>query len=489
MNKLKNLLSSGNSERNRQATKGGSYSLAVTAVVLAILVVVNIFVSALPTHLTRYDISSSQLYSITSNTKAVVNALEQDVSIYWIVQSGAEDPVIENLLGKYQSLSDHIAVVKKNPDVYPAFAEQYTDEVVQNNSLVVECGDKHRYIGIDDIYLGEINIYSGTYNASDFDGEGAITSAIDYVTSEEYPQVYILEGHGEAELPASFAEQIEKENMETNTLSLLTVDEIPEEADCIVIYAPESDLSVEEKDMLADYVADGGKLLVMAGAVKEGILENLYSLLGDYGVTANEGIVVDNDRKHYAFGVPYVLMPDMASSHITDPLIEENYYAIMPISLGLTVDGSTSKGTVTQLLTTSYNSFSKSFSKLAGDSFSTYEREDGDIEGPFSVAVSIDDNSGGQIHWFTSDEFLNERYNAYSSGANMDMAINALSDLIGESEAMAIRSKSLNYNYLTISDSTSSLLKVLMIGVFPLTYLGVGICVILNRKKVQHETV
>lgn len=362
--------------------------------------------------------------------------------------------------------------------------------LTKNNPMVwTICIALYAAIGIDDIYLGEINIYSGTYNASDFDGEGAITSAIDYVTSEEYPQVYILEGHGEAELPASFAEQIEKENMETNTLSLLTVDEIPEEADCIVIYAPESDLSVEEKDMLADYVADGGKLLVMAGAVKEGILENLYSLLGDYGVTANEGIVVDNDRKHYAFGVPYVLMPDMASSHITDPLIEENYYAIMPISLGLTVDGSTSKGTVTQLLTTSYNSFSKSFSKLAGDSFSTYEREEGDIEGPFSVAVSIDDNSGGQIHWFTSDEFLNERYNAYSSGANMDMAINALSDLIGESEAMAIRSKSLNYNYLTISDSTSSLLKVLMIGVFPLTYLGVGICVILNRKKVQHETV
>ncbi|MFR1480006.1 MAG: hypothetical protein ACLSB9_32205 [Hydrogeniiclostridium mannosilyticum] len=126
MNQLKNLLSSGNSERNRQATKGGSYSLAVTAVVLAILVVVNIFVSALPTHLTRYDISSSQLYSITSNTKAVVNALEQDVSIYWIVQSGAEDPVIENLLTNTQSVTT--LQWRKNPDVYPAFAEQYTDE-------------------------------------------------------------------------------------------------------------------------------------------------------------------------------------------------------------------------------------------------------------------------------------------------------------------------------------------------------------------------
>ena len=488
MNKLKNLLSSGNSERNRQATKGGSYSLAITAVVLAILVVVNIFVSALPTNLTKYDISSSKLYSITSNTKAVVNALEQDVTIYWIVQSGAEDQVIENLLGKYESLSDHIEVVKKNPDVYPTFAEQYTDEAVQNNSLVVECGDKNRYIGIDDIYLGEINIYSGTYDASDFDGEGAITSAIDYVTSEEYPQVYILEGHGEAELPASFAEQIEKENMETNTLSLLTVAKIPEDADCVVIYAPQSDISEEEKKILADYVADGGKLLVMAGAVKEGILENLYSLLEDYGITAHEGIVVDSDPEHYlsfSMNGPVALIPDMTSSAITDPLMEENYSVIMPISIGLTVDSYAGSGTVTELLTTSYDSFSKA----AGYSLSTYEYEEGDIEGPFSVAVSIEDNSGGQIYWFTSDQFLDDMYNAYSSGSNMDLAMNALSDLIGESEAMAIRTKSLNYNYLTISDSTASLLKGLMIGVFPLAYLGVGICVILNRKKVQHETV
>ena len=65
--------------------------------------------------------------------------------------------------------------------------------------------------------------------------------------------------------------------------------------------------------------------------------------------------------------------------------------------------------------------------------------------------------------------------------------MNALSDLIGESESMAIRSKSLNYNYLTIDESTASLLKALMIGVFPLAYLGVGICVIVKRKKAQNE--
>ena len=65
--------------------------------------------------------------------------------------------------------------------------------------------------------------------------------------------------------------------------------------------------------------------------------------------------------------------------------------------------------------------------------------------------------------------------------------MNALADMIGESEAMAIRSKSLNYDYLTISGSTASLLKVLMIGVFPLTYLGIGAGIVLTRRRKQNE--
>ena len=471
-----------NARSNRIALQGGSYSLVITAVVLALLIVVNILVSILPTPMTQYDISASKLYSITSNTKVVVNALQEDVTIYWIVQSGKEDQVIENLLGKYDSLSDHIQVVKKNPDVYPTFAQQYTDETAANNSLVVECGDRSRFISYDDIYLQEADMTTYSYNTS-FDGEGAITSAIDYVVNEEQPQIYVLEGHGESELPSTFSEQIERENMELHTFSLLTVDAIPEDADCIMIYGPTSDISTEEKDMLADYVSGGGKLMVMAGPVENGSLDNLLSLLSDYGVTATDGIVVEGDREHYAFQLPFALMPDMSSSEITDSLIEEHYYPIMPISQGLTVGDTPSGATVTTLLTTS----DLSFSKTAGYDLSTYEKEDGDVDGPFSVGVSITCDSGGQLTWFSSSDFLADMYNAYSSGANVNLGMNALSSMIGESEAMAIRSKSLNYNYLTISDSTSSLLKVAMIGVFPLVYLGIGIFVVVNRRRTQNE--
>ena len=390
------------------------------------------------------------------------------------MQSGEEDDVIENLLSKYDSLSDHVKVVKKNPDIYPTFAEQYTSEEVANNSLIVECGDKSRYIAYDDIYISEANMATYSYDNS-FDGEGAITSAIDYVVNEEQPQLYELEGHGEAELPEAFSEQIEKENIELNTFSLLNEDTIPEEADCILIYAPSSDISTEEKDLLAEYVENGGKLMVLAGPTEDGTLENLYSLLADYGVEAAEGIVVESDREHYAFQAPYILLPDISSNEITDPLLDENYYAIMPIAQGMTVKNN-GKGSVTELLTTSDNSFSK----IDGYSLTSYEKEDGDIDGPFAVAVSIECENDGQIIWFSSSEFLNDTYNSYSSGANLDLGMNALSSMMGENEAVAIRSKSLNYNYLTISDSTSSVLKAVMIGVFPLVYLGIGICVILR---------
>ena len=351
---------------------------------------------------------------------------------------------------------------------------------MQNNSLVVECGDRSRYIGYDDIYVQEADMYSYSYSTS-FDGEGAITSAIDYVVTDELPQLYLLEGHGEQELPASFSEQIEKENIETNSLSLLTVDAIPEDADCVMIYEPSSDISEEEKKMLTDYTKNGGKLLVIAGPVQDGELTNLNSLLADYGVETSEGIVVEGNREYYTVQ-PHILLPDMNNSSITDPLIEEHYYPNMPISQGLVVTESAGDN-VTELLTTS----DQAFSKVAGYDLETYEKEDGDIDGPFALAVSIACDNEGQIVWFSSAAFLDDMYNALSSGSNSDLAMNALSSLIGETEAMAIRSKSLNYNYLSISGSTASLLKVLMISVFPIGYLSIGMYVILKRRKKQNE--
>ncbi len=462
----------------KNAMRGGAYSAAVTAVVLAILIAVNVFVSAMPSGATEYDISASKLYSVTSNTKSVVNALTEDVTIYWIVQADEEDDVIGKLLDRYESLSDHITVEKRNPDVYPTFAEQYTDGTVYNNSLVVECGDRSRYIGYEDIYLTDASMYSYSYSTS-FDGEGAITSAIDYVTNPDQPVVYTLTGHGEEDLPATFADSLEKENITVEDLSLLNTAEIPEDVACLIVYAPQSDISEAERDTLASYVAGGGRLLVMAGPVEAAGLPNFYSLLKPYGVTAAEGIVVEEDQAHYVYPSPVALMPDLAESDVTAPLLEEGYYVIVPLAAGLTVGENTTSASVTSLLTTS----EASFSKPAGYDMATYEKEDGDIDGPFALAVDIACDSGGELIWVSSSAYLDDMYNAYSSGANVNFTMNALSQLIGESETLSIRTKSLNYNYLTISDSVSGLLQVVMIGLIPLAFLGTGIILVVRRRR------
>ena len=458
------------------AFKGGSYAIVLTCIVLALLVVVNLLAGALPANLTKLDISSSKLYSITSNTKAVVNALEQDVTIYWIVQSGKEDDVIDNLLAKYESLSDHIEVVKRNPDVYPAFARQYTDEAVSNNSLVVVSGEKYRYVPYSDIYVSQGSAYSYSYTTS-FDGEGAITSAIDYVVSTQLPILYTLEGHGETALPDTFASQLEKENVETESLSLLNVDEIPEDAAALMIHAPASDISGEEAKMLSEYVKSGGKLLILAGPVADGELTNLYGILSDYGVSAVQGIVSESDRSHYAFQAPYVLLPDLGDSDITAPLAEKNYMAIVPIAAGLQISGDSAVSLL--------NTTDSAYSKIAGYQQTTYEKEDGDIDGPFSLGVDIQDHSSGRIMFFTSSYLLDDMYNAYSSGANNDMVMNALSALMGDRQAMSIRSKSLNYNYLTISESAASTIKLVMIGLVPLCYLAMGVVTVLEKRRMQ----
>ncbi len=460
---------------SKVALKGGSYTITISAIVLAILVVINVLFSKLPSSLTKYDISASQLYSITSGTKVVVNGLDKDVTIYWVVQADKEDSVIENLLNKYESLSSHISVVKKNPDTYPTFTSSYTSEDVANNSLIVECGDKYRYISYSDIYLTDVDYTTYSYNYS-FDGEGALTSAISYVTSEDTPKIYYLEGHGEAELPSEFSKQIKKQNIETESLSLLNIDEIPSDASLLMIYAPTSDISDEEAEMLISYLDDGGKVFVSAGPTSEGTLTNLYSVLSSYGVESEEGIVIESDRNYYTFSQPYMLLPTLSSSDITTPLIDESYYVIFPLAEGLTVSSSSN---VTTLLTSS----STSFSKVDGYNLTTYEKEDNDIDGSFALAVSINTNSDGELIWFASSYFLEDIYNSYSSGANVNLGINAISELIGQEDSISISSKSLNYNYLTISSSEASNLKRWMIGIVPGVFVLYGIITVIDRRR------
>jgi len=465
---------------SKKHIKNGSYTMVMSVIFIAVVVVLNMIVNAIPSKYSEIDISSQKLYSIGDDTKAMLKDLDKDVTIYQIAQSGSEDENITNLLKKYEDESKHIKVEQKDPVVNPKFVTEYTSDDLSANSLIVVCGDRNKVIDYNNIYESTIDYQTYSSQTTGFDGEGQITSAIGYVTSEDLPILYTLEGHGEKEMDSTIKEDIEKANMDIQSLNLLTEGSVPDDADCLMIVSPTSDISEEEKNMLEDYFNNGGKLLVMAGPVESGDLPNLYSLLSDYGVKSDNGVVVDTDHDHYAFQAPYILMPTIESSDITDPLLDESYYAIVPIARGLEVGNTDKDVNVTSLLTTS----DEAYSKVAGYNLTTYDKEDGDTDGPFALGVDItQDENDGQMIWYASSYLVDDTYNSYSSGANLDLVMNSISSLVGQRDAVSIRSKSLQYNYLTISDSTSSILKLVMIGVFPIVYLAVGIAIVVKRRR------
>ncbi len=464
---------------NRKKAASG-FSLGLIGIFLAIVIVLNILFGLIPEHITQLDISASRLYSVSSNTKSVISALDDDVTIYWITQAGEEDDVIEKLLEKYDALSSHVTVEKKDPDVYPTFAQQYTDGTVYNNDLIVESGDIYRYISLSDIYESDnTDYYTGSYDYY-FDGEGEITSAINYVTSDEHSKLYRLTGHGEQALTSKFSSEIEKNNIIIEDLALPSLDEIPSDCDGIIIYSPTTDISEPELDMLTAYVSGGGKLLVFVGPQETETLDNLHQLLENYGITSAEGVIIETDRNYYGFGMPYVLYPTIFEDDITTEIIEEGRYVIVPLAEGLVNSGENNGATVTSLIASSDNSVCKA----DGFALTTYDVEEQDTVSSFDLALKIEDGSGEMI-WVSSSYMLDDTYNSYSSGANLDFSMNCISDMLGESENMAIRSKSLNYEYLTISESAASFLKLVMIVLVPVVFVAFGVVEIIQRRRLR----
>lgn len=464
-----------------RAFRAGGYSAAATAIIIAIAVFINILAGALPAAFTQFDITSGGLYSISEETENVLSDLEDDITIYWIVQDGQEDVTLERLLERYEAMSDKIDVVKRDPDVYPTFMTQYNITDVYNNSMIVESGDDFRYVSYEDVYEYS---YSGYSYDTSFAGESVLTSAINYVISEDMPKIYTLTGHGEADIASTFASAVQNANIEAEDLSLITNGQVPEDADAVMIYAPSSDISAEEKEILAAYLEEDGSLILITDPMEEDEFANLRELMAGYGVTAEEGIVIEADQDHYLMGAPYYLLPDLSSHEITGTLSENGYYVLMPISQGLSVSSNLPDGvTVSQLLTTSGDSYSK----VAGYSLTTYAREDGDIDGPFTLAVAITDTAGddteSKIIWISSASMLEETVDQRVSGGNQDFFLNCINWVCDREESISIHAKSVNYEYLTIDSGSASTLIALVVVIIPLTYLAAGVYVWVRRKR------
>lgn len=466
-----------------KAFRVGGYSTLVSIIVIAIAVAVVLIVDKLPSTYTKLDISNSKMFTLSQQTKDIVKSLDQEVDIYYICEAGQEDSYVEALLDRYVAMNDNIKVIKKDPVVYPSFASKYTSDTLSNNSLIVVCGDRSRVVGYNDIFVTDYsNYYTTGKTSTSFDGESQLTSAIGYVTSEDLPKVYTLTGHGEKSLSSSFSNAISKENIDLEELSLVSQEKVPEDAQCLIIISPASDISSDEKDMILSYLKGGGSLLLFTDYNETEVnMVNLEGLMSDYGVQKIDGVVLEGDTD-YCYRAANWLLPEIESHTITSPLVSGNRYVLMPQAQGIEeLDSHRDTITITELLTTSDAAYSKVNISTEGYN----EKESGDAEGPFSLGVAIketSDDAETNIVWYSSSYLLDDSANEVVSGGNQDLVLNTLGYLTDKEDSISIHSKSLSFDSLIITSAQASRMKVLLIVVVPVVFLGVGAYVCIRRK-------
>ncbi len=417
--------------------KSGAYVTAVTTVVIVIIFVINLLVTQMNI---QFDLSSNDMYTLSEETENYLKGLDSDITIYYMIQQGNETVLYDRIAKQYERLSDRISYEHKDPVLYPRFAEQYvTDEVAQNSFIVVNNDNgRAKYVAGSDLLVQELNYNTYQMETTGIDVEGKLTSALQYVTTEDLPVMYITEGHGEATAASSFTEAIEKLNIESNQLATLSAEAVPEDCDILYINSPQKDFSDEETAMIKDYLAAGGKAIFITD-YNAAEFPNLVSILDYYGIKLVQGIVLEGDIGKYVSGMPNYIIPDVESHDATSLAYGNNIPVFMPIASGLMISDSTrSSLTVEPLLTTS----DKAYAKTNIESTNA-EKEEGDIDGPFYLGLAATDTynnvTASLVVYSCGYTFSDET----SSYGNSYLLSSTIGYLAGDTTALSIPTKSL----------------------------------------------
>ncbi len=491
-------------KKDTRRLRHGSYSIALIVLVVAGAIVLNLIAGQLPSRFTKIDVSGDQLTVLSDQTKELLGGLTEDVTLYYIVQDSDRDGYVSMLLERYQDYSPHIRVEEKDPVVNPQFASQYTDETLTDNSVIVVCGDRSRVVSYNDMYEYEFNYSYYTYTTSGFDAEGQITSAIAAMAGEDLPKLYTLSGHNELSLSETLQQSVEKENIVMEELNLITADAVPDDADCLLICSPTTDLTDEETEKIERYLESGGNAIIITDYVSEE-LDNLYTVLADYGVTLTDGIVLEGNSNYYV-QIPYYLVPDIKSTEVSADMSDNSAYVLLVAAQGIETDGEN----VTEVLTTS----DASYAKTDVQNMDTYEKEDGDVDGPFALGVLITETpgkedeeeaveeteevkteeaeteeSGGngdgetRLALYTSSALVDDSANQMVSGGNYRLFVNTLSWACGREASVSVPSKSLSMDYLTITAASANFWSIVTIVIIPAAMLAIGLFIWLGRRK------
>ncbi len=458
-----------NKKKRTAASRQGTYTVGITALVIAIVVAVNLVVAQLPSSMLEIDMTDSRLYSVSDTSKEFLSALDKDVEITVLAEEAGVDERLTKFLDSYASLSSHIKLQYIDPVLYPSALETYG---ASENYVVISCEETGKNTTLP--LYGMITIdemayyYYNQLVETSFDAEGQMTSAVDLVTNEAKHTLYTLTGHGESELPSTVIDAIAKQNLTLSSVSLMVEGAIPEDCDLIISYMPTMDFSDDERVMLEEYIAAGGNVMLLCDNTE---LANVNALMAGYGLSYVDGYIADPQRNYQQSLLN--IFPMLATGHNIIASLPTDSIVLVANSRGL------------ESLEDRREDLTVQYFMYTSDSAIAVQDDQSMAEGRYLLAATStesEENGGGRLTVIACPTMIDEYFlTNFTNLVNLDVFMNAVTDNFEDVSNITIPAKSLEITYNTIPSAARW--SLLFIAVIPVACLVGGLLYWLKRRK------
>jgi ABC-type uncharacterized transport system involved in gliding motility auxiliary subunit len=428
---------------SKRSSQLGTNTTILTIGVLAILVVVNYLGH---TYHKSFDMTSEKLFTLSPQTKKIVQGLKQDVTIARFAKTPNQG--LDDLMSEYTNLSSHVKYLKVDPQEKPEVAQEYGATHV--GDVIAASGPRKQDIKTD---------VQGEFSEQD------ITSAILKVTADKVKTICFVTGHGEKSLTDNgargysvAAQGLGKEGYKTQTVNLVTSDGVPSDCSVLVIAGPTQGFFPQETAMIKKYMDAGGKALIEEDPISEKSQQDpkLEDLFQDWNVNVGSNVIVDVSGVGRLFGTgPAVpLVVDYGDSPITKSLA--NGMTFFPLARTVSIaDKSKVDPQEIELLKTSARSFTIPNLDQKEVKFDPKT----DTAGPLSIGVAATRKEGGSearlVVVGDSDYAANQWINLQHNG---DLFFNTIDWLAQDENLISIRPKSVTDRRVTLTEAQSRIL-------------------------------
>ncbi|MGN0470448.1 MAG: Gldg family protein [Acutalibacteraceae bacterium] len=468
--------------------KHGIISLAVTCLVAAAVIIINIISVTLTDKYSALtaDITGMQSFNITEQSLKIAQEIKKDTKITFLTSKSSYeslDPYCKQTSALANQLAQNsdgkISVEYVDFVKNPSFQNNYPDDTLSTTDVIVSCGDKYKILTKNDLFTFEN--YNETYQyIKSSQAEQEIDSAILTVTSDVSTKVALVTDNCTDDY-SYLKSVLNTNNYEITEVSLLTQD-IPDDTDMVIVYAPTKDYTYDAVTKLEKFLINNdryGKNMLFVSYCKEADTPNIDALIKNFGMELDDGLAFDMDTSRI-FGNNYYdgLACNFASKQYTSSISSDAYPVIVSLARPVRI---TNDDVAENLLTLSSKSGYCPFDAKDGE-WSMTDAVTGNVAVMAQGTLGNDTGKSTLIVAGSSSMF--EKAMLGSSFSNQSYLMNMMADLNGrDTDTLTLEDKVITDYDLNISSQTANVVGVILYAIIPLLILGAGFVVFLMRRN------